>query len=240
MAKAPSMKKNTRVIVKKTAPKGVATPASKSASVKSKSKAKSIVAKGSKPVVKKLTVVDPSAANKAIVSEAKVETPKRKVGRPKGSGKYGEPIKSVRMPISLAEQVDSYIARKGYVVPIYDTLVQAGFPSPAEDANCESLDLGEFLIPNPASTFFIRATGESMRDAGVFPNDVLIVDRSVEPVNGDVVVAAVNGDFTVKRLFKTGARVELRPENRKFRPICVTEDMDFSVWGVVKKVIHNV
>ena len=104
----------------------------------------------------------------------------------------------------------------------------------------EPYDLGTKLVPNPASTFFIRATGESMRDAGVFPNDVLIVDRSVEPVNGDVVVAAVNGDFTVKRLFKTGARIELRPENRKFRPICVTEDMDFSVWGVVKKVIHNV
>ena len=104
----------------------------------------------------------------------------------------------------------------------------------------EPYDLGAKLIPNPASTFFIRVTGESMHDAGIFPDDVLIVDRSLEPCNGDVVVAAINGEFTVKRLFKTRNRVELRPENKNFRPLVVEGDADFVVWGVVKTVIHHV
>lgn len=161
-------------------------------------------------------------------------------GRPKGSGKYGEPTKAIRFPVSLLDQVDSFVKRRGYVFPLYSNQIQAGFPSPAEDdVPFEPYDLGAKLIPNPASTFFIRVTGESMRDAGIFPDDVLIVDRSLEANNGDVVVAAINGEFTVKRLFRTKKRVELRPENSKFRPIVVTTDMDFIVWGVVKTVIHN-
>ena len=140
----------------------------------------------------------------------------------------------------MIDQVDSFVKRRGYVFPLYSNQIQAGFPSPAEDdVPFEPYDLGAKLIPNPASTFFIRVTGESMRDAGIFPDDVLIVDRSLEANNGDVVVAAINGEFTVKRLFRTKKRVELRPENSKFRPIVVTTDMDFIVWGVVKTVIHN-
>ena len=123
-------------------------------------------------------------------------------GRPKGSGKYGEPTKAIRFPVSLLDQVDSFVKRRGYVFPLYSNQIQAGFPSPAED-------------------------------------DVPFVDRSLEANNGDVVVAAINGEFTVKRLFRTKKRVELRPENSKFRPIVVTTDMDFIVWGVVKTVIHN-
>ena len=161
-------------------------------------------------------------------------------GRPKGSGKYGETTKAIRFPVSLIDQVDSFVQRRGYVFPLYSNQIQAGFPSPAEDdVPFEPYDLGAKLIPNPASTFFIRVTGESMRDAGIFPDDVLIVDRSLEASNGDVVVAAINGEFTVKRFFRKGKRVELRPENSKFRPIVVTTDMDFIVWGVVKTVIHN-
>ena len=79
-----------------------------------------------------------------------------------------------------------------------------------------------------------------MRDAGVFPGDILVVDRSLEPMNGDVVVAALDGEFTVKRLFKTKNRIELRPENKRFPVIPITEECEFSIWGVVKKVIHNV
>jgi DNA polymerase V len=78
-----------------------------------------------------------------------------------------------------------------------------------------------------------------MRDAGIFPGDVLIVDRSVEPSNGDVVVAAVDGDFTVKRLFQTLNSVELRPENKQFPLIRVEGETELVVWGVVKRVIHN-
>lgn len=168
------------------------------------------------------------------------EVKKRGVGRPKGSGKYGEPTKAVRLPVSLVGQLESFVGRRGFVFPLYSNQIQAGFPSPAEDdVPFEPYDLGAKLIPNPASTFFIRVTGESMRDAGIFPDDVLIVDRSLEAQSGDVVVAAINGEFTVKRLYRTARKVELRPENAKFRPIVVTDDMDFIIWGVVKTVIHN-
>ena len=182
-----------------------------------------------------------TADRKRTASPAKASAPKRAVGRPLGSGKYGEPTKAVRFPISLVDQIDSFIERRGYVFRLYSDQIQAGFPSPAEDeVPFEPYDLGAKLIPNPQSTFFIRVTGESMRDAGIFPDDVLIVDRSLDAHNGDVVVAAVNGEFTVKRLFKTRNRVELRPENKKFRPIVIEGDAELVVWGVVKTVIHHV
>lgn len=182
------------------------------------------------------------------VDQAEKQTPnaddrkhaKNKGGRPVGTGKYGETTKVVRIPLSMVESVLDFVARKGLRVRLYDVRVQAGFPSPAFDAPFETLDVAQYLVPNPASTFFVKVTGESMRDAGIFPDDVLIVDRSEEPRNGDVVVAAVDGEFTVKRLYKTGQEVELRPENRRFAPIKITEETNLIVWGVVKKVIHNV
>lgn len=246
MAKAPLSKKAPRASASQVTRKSVASKVTTKSTTKPTSKSKDVKLEQAKKrsatkrfVATQKPIDEPREEKDTTKKDDASNVVKRKVGRPKGSGKYGEPIKSVRIPISLADLLESYIERKGFVVPIYDSLVQAGFPSPAEDVNCESLDLGAFLIPNPAATFFIRATGESMRDAGIYPNDILIVDRSLEPVNGDVVIAALDGEFTVKRLFKTGARVELRPENRKFRPICVTEEMDFTVWGVVKKVIHS-
>lgn len=171
---------------------------------------------------------------------AKYDAKPRKAGRPKGSGKYGEKTCAVRMPASMINLVPSFVERSGMQIRLYDDRVQAGFPSPAFDSPYESLDVAKYLIPNPAATFFIRVSGESMRDAGIFPGDVLIVDRSLTPSNGDVVVAAVEGEFTVKRLFKTNQRVELRPENRRYKPIVITEDSDLIVWGVVRKVIHHV
>ncbi|MBQ9872859.1 MAG: translesion error-prone DNA polymerase V autoproteolytic subunit [Thermoguttaceae bacterium] len=132
------------------------------------------------------------------------------------------------------------VERKGFVFPIYLDRIQAGYPSPAEDAPSENLDVAEYLVPNPSSTFFIKVTGESMRDAGIFPGDLLIVDRSLEADNGDVVVALVDGEFTVKRLFKTVNRVELRPENKRFSVIVLEDESELIVWGVVRRVIHNV
>ena len=166
-------------------------------------------------------------------------TVRRKAGRPKGSGKYGEETKPMRIPVSMVERIEAFIERKGLQCRLYNEQIQAGFPSPAEDSPFEVLDLAEYLIPNPASTFLVRVTGDSMRDAGIFPGDVLIVDRSVEPSNGDVVVAAVDGDFTVKRLFQTLNSVELRPENKQFPLIRVEGETELVVWGVVKRVIHN-
>ncbi|MGI6400641.1 MAG: LexA family protein [Thermoguttaceae bacterium] len=165
----------------------------------------------------------------------------RPVGRPKGSGKYGEETKAIRIPVSLLDLVEPFIERHGFVYRLYSDQIQAGFPSPVgDDAPFESYDIGKQLIPHPASTFFIRVTGESMRGAGVFPGDVLIVDRSLSAVDGDMVVAAVNGEFTFKRLYKGENRIELRPENQNFRAIQIKPDDEFLIWGVVKKVIHNV
>ncbi|MBR4102967.1 MAG: translesion error-prone DNA polymerase V autoproteolytic subunit, partial [Thermoguttaceae bacterium] len=111
---------------------------------------------------------------------------------------------------------------------------------PAEDAPVEKLDLGSYLVQNPASTFFVKVAGESMTGAGIFPADLLIVDRSVAASNGDVVVAVVDGEVTVKRLFVSKRKIELRPENDKFSPISLSDESELNVWGVVKNVIHRV
>ncbi len=183
------------------------------------------------------------AALRRPEKKAELDAPaaeRRKAGRPKGSGKYNEATKTIRIPVSMANRIQTLAERQGLVCRLYDDQIQAGFPSPAGDAPFEELDVAEYLIPNPPATFFIRVTGESMRDAGVYPGDILIVDRSLTPTNGDVVVAAVDGDFTVKRLFKTRDCVELRPENKRFPVIKINGETELVVWGVVKRVIHNV
>ena len=121
--------------------------------------------------------------------------------------------------------------------------VQAGFPSPADDYIEESLDLEDHLVKNPEATFFLRVRGQSMIDAGIFENAILIVDRSLSPKNGDTIIAAVNGDFTVKWYYKPpgGQEVHLLPANAKFKPIILREDNHwmFIIWGVVTHIIHK-
>ena len=124
--------------------------------------------------------------------------------------------------------------------PLIGWRVEAGFPSPAEDYLEGTLDLNEFLVENPAATFFVRVTGESMRDAGILPGDLLVVDRSRTAQSGDVVIAVVDGQMAVKRLWCKGRRVELRPANREFPTIRLAGTMELEVWGVVRHVIHSV
>jgi len=124
-------------------------------------------------------------------------------------------------------------------LPFYECTISAGFPSPAEDGET-SLDLNELLIKNPSATFFLRVSGSSMVKAGIHHNDILIVDRSLEPVNGKIVIAAVNGELTVKRLCCEGNRIQLVAENENYRPIDITEEVDLHIWGVVTNVIHPV
>ena len=124
--------------------------------------------------------------------------------------------------------------------PLVGPKVPAGFPSPAQDYMEGSLDLNEYLVPHPASTFFVRVEGYSMVKAGIFPDDILVVDRSLEPVSGKIVVAIYDGELTVKRLRIECNRYWLEPENDEFEPICVDEETDFLVWGVVCWVIHKV
>lgn len=119
-----------------------------------------------------------------------------------------------------------------------EMLVQAGFPSPAEDFSETKLNLNEYLISNPAATFFIRVSGDSMEDSNIFSNDLLIVDRSLTAKNGDIIVALINGEFTVKHL-ELGKITRLVAANPRYAPITITEENEFQVWGVVSYVIHR-
>jgi len=130
--------------------------------------------------------------------------------------------------------------KKKFPLPLYLSKVRAGFPSPADDYLDKKLDLNEHLIKNPAATFFVRVTGNSMVNAGIKSGDLLIVDRSLEAKDKRIVVAIVNGEFTVKRIHKKGDKLYLTPENEKYASLEVKEDMDFEVWGVVVHVIHTV
>lgn len=120
--------------------------------------------------------------------------------------------------------------------------IKAGFPSPAEDYLQESLDFNRDLIKHPESTFYGRVDGDSMIDAGICDGDIAVIDRSVEPQHGDVVVGYVNGEFTIKYLdltHKNEGYIELRPANRLYSPIRINECDDFEVWGVVIWVIKK-
>ena len=121
--------------------------------------------------------------------------------------------------------------------PFFQTFVPAGFPSPAADYIEERIDLNQLLVKTPSATFFVKVEGESMVDAYIPPKALLVVDRSADPVNGDIIVAVINGEFTVKRLLKTHAGIFLTPENKKYKPLKIEADMDFMVWGVVTKII---
>ena len=123
--------------------------------------------------------------------------------------------------------------------PLVMTPVCAGFPSPADDYIEGKLDLNDYLVKHPAATFFVRAAGDSMIDAGIHPGDILIVDRVVEAVEGSIVIAAVDGELTVKRLHRSGGKLFLMPGSRRYSPIEVTEEMNCCIWGVVTTVIHE-
>jgi DNA polymerase V len=125
-------------------------------------------------------------------------------------------------------------------LPLYLASIAAGFPSPADDFLDKKLDLNEHLIRHPAATFFVRVQGNSMIQAGIHSGDVLIVDRSLEPIDRKIVVAAVNGELTVKRLRRKKDRTFLAAENPEYRDLEVTPEMDFDIWGVVIHVIHSV
>lgn len=124
-------------------------------------------------------------------------------------------------------------------LPFYLSPVAAGFPSPAEDYIDKRLDLNEFLVRHKAATFFVRVAGDSMRDAGVSDGDILIVDRALEPRNDSIVVAALDGELTVKRLRRERGGLFLIPENPEYAPIAVPPEASFQVWGVVTFIIHK-
>ena len=127
-------------------------------------------------------------------------------------------------------------------IPIYSGKVSAGqsrFPSPAQDYEQKFLDLNERFITNPPATFFFTVSGDSMMGAGIFEGDTLIVNRALKPKSSSIVIAEVEGEWMVKRLYKRGNTVKLLSENPMFSPIEFTEGQELVVFGVVTYVIHQ-
>ncbi|NDF04569.1 MAG: DNA polymerase V [Betaproteobacteria bacterium] len=124
--------------------------------------------------------------------------------------------------------------------PLSSSHVRAGFPSPADDYIESYLDLNTHLIKHPAATFFVTASGDSMKNVGIHSGDILIVDRSIEATHGKIIIAAINGELTVKRLSCQQGRIQLIAENPAYEPIDITEGQDLVIWGVVIHVIHSV
>jgi DNA polymerase V len=126
-----------------------------------------------------------------------------------------------------------------YELPLFFNAVSAGFPSPADDFIEARIDLNKQLVKHPTATFLVRVVGDSMINAGIRADDILIVDRSIEPRSGQIVVAAINGELTVKRYHKTDEGVFLLPENENYQPISLSEYSDNIIWGVVTNMIHK-
>jgi DNA polymerase V len=117
--------------------------------------------------------------------------------------------------------------------------VPAGFPSPAQDHVQRRIDLNEHLIHNKDATYLFRVTGDSMSGVGIFPNDTLLIDRSIEPKHNNIVLAVLNAEFTIKRLYRRGGVVKLVPENLIYPTRVIKEEDDFIVWGVVTAAIRK-
>jgi len=178
-------------------------------------------------------------------------------GRKKNTGKFKEDTKVIRVPVSLLDSVKSSLELyksqlKSNVevllpaedtvdlsFPIFTSRVQAGFPSPADDHLEDTLDLNTHLIRHKESTFFVRSQGESMLGAGIHPGDILVVDKSLIAKSGKIVIAMVDGEFTVKRLNKYKGKITLKAENPEFKDIVINEGSELIIWGVVTSVIHQ-
>lgn len=125
-------------------------------------------------------------------------------------------------------------------LPIFGTKAPAGFPSPADDYIEDKLSLDEILIKHPAATYLVRVSGNSMLNEGIHDNDLLVVDRSLKPQDGKIVVVAIDGEITVKKLQVVNGKMILMSANPRYKPIEVKEGNEVMIWGVVKTVIHNV
>ena len=178
-------------------------------------------------------------------------------GRKKNSGSFKEETKVLRVPISLVDSITPSIEmyksqiKSGVevlltknnatelLIPIFTSRVQAGFPSPADDHLEDTLDLNTHLIQHQEATFFVKAQGDSMIGAGIHQGDILIVDKSLTPKSGKIVIAVVDGEFTVKRLHKYKGNITLKAENPEFKDIKIRGTDELIIWGVVTSVIHQ-
>ncbi len=183
-------------------------------------------------------------------------------GRQPGTGNYGEPTQVIRVPVSrvglikdlLKEfQAQNKMGRalaKAEVhfpapdalrqeTPLFSHKIPAGFPSPADDYIEARLDLNEYLVPHQETSFFVRVKGHSMTGAGIFDGDMLVVDRSIEPSPGKIIVAVVDGELTVKRLSFENGRPVLQAQNPHFKDIVLQDSQELLCWGVVTATIRK-
>ena len=160
-------------------------------------------------------------------------------GRPKGQGKYGTSTKAIRVPEYLLEDVKNYSINGGYKVPLFSSKVEAGYPSLADDHIEEMVDMNSLLIRNPSTTFCVKVSGLSMIDAGIYEGDILLVDSSIKPGEGKIIIAAIDGMLTVKRLGFLKMKPYLLPANPDFDPIPILENSEVHIWGVVIKALRS-
>ncbi|MDC1027379.1 translesion error-prone DNA polymerase V autoproteolytic subunit [Candidatus Thioglobus sp.] len=178
-------------------------------------------------------------------------------GRKKNSGSFKQETKVIRVPISLVDsliptievyksqvksKVEVFLTKENPTelsIPIFTSRVQAGFPSPADDHLEDALDLNTHLIHHKEATFFVKAQGDSMLGAGIQQGDILIVDKSLSAKSGKIVIAVVDGEFTVKRLHKYKGNITLKAENPDFEDIKIGGTDELIIWGVVTSVIHQ-
>ena len=176
-------------------------------------------------------------------------------GRKLNSGIYGEPTKVIRVPESKVVDIKRYIIKSEtnnifdikatkpllsyQALKLFEHKVPAGFPSPADDHIEKKLDLNDYLIKQKEATFFVRIKGDSMIDAGIHDNDIVIVDKSQKASNGDIVLASIDGEFTVKLLSSYKSKYRLLAANEKYKPIEINESMQFEVWGVVTGAVRK-
>lgn len=125
-------------------------------------------------------------------------------------------------------------------LPFFLSTISAGFPSPADDYIDKRLDLNDLLIKHQNATYYVEVAGDSMKDAGINNGDILIVDKALNPKNNSVIIALLDGEFTVKRIMKKKEKTFLMPENNSYDPIEITNSDNFAVWGVVTYVVHKV
>ncbi|WP_426436790.1 LexA family protein [Bradyrhizobium genosp. P] len=161
----------------------------------------------------------------------------------------------VRLPIPIARVAKQFASqpfrasgitafldvatRTSATISLVSSKVAAGFPSPADDYLDRALDFNELLVKNPAATFAVRVAGDSMIGAGIFPDDIAIVDRSLAPTDRCIILALVDGEFTLKRYRRRGGKTWLQAENPDYKDIQITDDVPFEVWGVVSNSIRT-
>lgn len=160
-------------------------------------------------------------------------------GRPAGTGKYGEPTVPVRVPVSVAGEVARWVAAGGRGIPLYGASVRAGGPTSADDFVEAHVNLHEHVVKSPDTTFLVRVQGDSMIEANMQEGDLIVVDRSLPAMPGKIIVAAVDGELTVKTLRRGAQGVELLPANPKYNVIKVGPEQAFEILGVVTAVVHE-